>query len=139
MYERYTVIGVAFALTIIIFDFYLLRKRRIQGKGFVFWFIVGVILGLFSAVPPLYSLLNLLYGTEATISAVMATIFLFMLLILLYMHSRISELQSQLMKLAMEFSLIKHDQDQLSESQQELNPGTLKSKGFHQEMKRKDK
>ena len=112
---RYSLIGIVFALVIIFLDFYLLRKRKIQGKGFVFWFTVGVVLGLFSTVPILYSLLALLYGTEATISAVTATTFLFFLLVLLYMHSRISELQNLLMKLATEISLIKYDREHVEQ------------------------
>jgi len=103
-------VGTAFALAIILLDFYLLRKRKIQGKGFAFWFTVGVVLGLFSTVPYLFELLTLLYGTEELISAVTATGFLFFLLVFLYMHSRISELQNLVMKLAMELSLIKHGQ-----------------------------
>ncbi|NIU38408.1 DUF2304 family protein [Candidatus Bathyarchaeota archaeon] len=111
MWERYSVVGTAFALAIILLDFYLLRKRRIQGKGFAFWFTVGVALGLFSTVPYLFELLTLLYGTEELISAVTATGFLFFLLVFLYMHSRISELQNLVMKLAMELSLIQHDEE----------------------------
>jgi hypothetical protein len=108
-------VGTAFALAIILVDFYLLRRRKIQGKGFAFWFTVGVVLGLFSTVPYLFELLTLLYGTEELISAVTATGFLFFLLVFLYMHSRISELQNLVMKLTMELSLIKHDQKQVQQ------------------------
>lgn len=126
MLERYTLIGVAFAIVIIFLDFYLLRKRKIQGKGFVFWFTVGVVLGLFSTVPFLYSLLTSIYGTQETISAVTATTFLFFLLILLYMHSRISELQNLLMKLATEISLIKYDREHVEQESTKLNPKNTK-------------
>jgi len=115
LWERYSVIGVAFALAVIILDFYLLRKRKIQGKGFVFWFTVGVVLGLFSTVPFLFELLALVYGTEELVSAVTATGFLFFLLVLLYMHSKISELHTLLMKLAMEISVIKYDREQMEQ------------------------
>ena len=126
MLERYTLIGIVFALVIISLDFYLLRKRKIQGKGFVFWFTVGIVIGLFSMVPFLYSLLNFLYGTEATISAVTATTFLFFLLILLYQHSRISEMQNLLMKLATEISLIKYDREHVEQESTKLNPKKIK-------------
>jgi hypothetical protein len=116
LWERYSVIGVAFALTIILLDFHLLRKRKIQGKAFVFWFIVGVVLCLFSTVPVLFELLAMLYGTQEMVSAVTATGFLFFLLVFLYLHSRISELHSLLMKLTMEISLIKYDQRQMGRS-----------------------
>jgi hypothetical protein len=108
-------VGTAFALAIILLDFYLLRKRKIQGKGFAFWFTVGVVLGLFSTVPYLFELLTLLYGTEELISAVTATGFLFFLLVFLYMHSRISELQNLVMKLVMELSLIKHEREHVEQ------------------------
>jgi hypothetical protein len=115
LWERYSLIGTAFALAIILLDFYLLRKRKIEGKGFAFWFAVGVVLFLFSTVPFLYGLLVLFYGTQETISAVTATTFLFFLLVFLYMHSRISELQNLVMKLTMELSLIKHEQKQVQQ------------------------
>ena len=131
MFERYSVIGVVFALTIILLDFYLLRKRKIQGKGFVFWFIVGVVLGLFSTVPFLFGLLGLLYGTQELVSAVVATGFLFFLLVILYLHSKISELQSLLMKLAMEISLIKYEREQIEQESTKVKSENTK--------KRKDK
>lgn len=115
MWPRYSLIGVAFALAIILLDFYLLRKRKIQGKGFAFWFVVGIVLGLFSTVPFLFELLTLVYGTDELVSAVTATGFLFFLLVFLYLHSKVSELQSLLMKLTMEISLIKHDQEQMEQ------------------------
>jgi len=114
-------VGTAFALAIILLDFYLLRKRKLQGKGFAFWFTVGVVLGLFSTVPYLFELLTLLYGTEELISAVTATGFLFFLLIFLYMHSRISELQNLVMKLTMELSLIRHEQKQVQQESTRVN------------------
>jgi len=129
LFERYSVIGVAFALIIIILDFYLLKKRKIQGKGFVLWFVVGVVLGLFSTVPFLFELLTLLYGTEELVSAVVATGFLFFLLVFLYLHYRISELQNLLMKLTMELSLIKHDREQVQqESTKVKSENTKKQK-----------
>ena len=131
MWERYSVIGVVFALIIILLDFYFLRKRKIQGKGFVFWFIVGVVLGLFSTVPFLFELLTLLYGTEELISAVTVTGFLFFLIVFLYLHSRISELHSLLMKLAMEISLVKYDREQMEQKSTKVkseNPKKQKDK-----------
>jgi len=131
LFERYSVIGVAFALAIILLDFYLLKKRRIQGRSFALWFTIGVVLALFSTVPFLYSLLMSLYGTQEAISAVTATAFLFFLLMLLYLHTRISELQSLLMKLAMEISLIKHDREQVEQESTKVKSENTK--------KRKDK
>jgi hypothetical protein len=112
MWEPYSLLGVLAAFILIAVDFYLLRKRKIQGRGFVLWFITGVILALFSAVPPLISLVGLLVGTEFTISAVVVIGFLFFLLVFFYLDYRISELRSQLMKLAMEVSVAKFTQKQ---------------------------
>jgi len=110
--ERYTLIGLAFSLTIMLLDFYLLRKRRIQGKGFVFWFIVGAVVGLFSTVPFLFELLTLFYGTEELVTAMTVTGFLFFLLMFFYLYYRLSELHSQLMKLATEISVAKFGKKQ---------------------------
>lgn len=112
MWERYSLIGVAFSLVLIILDFYLLRKRKINGKGFVLWFIIGTIVGLLSAVPPLVSFVDFIFGTEFTISAFMGAGFLFFLLAIFYLYYKISELHSMLMKLAMEVSVAKHSQKQ---------------------------
>ena len=124
MLSNYSVIGLLFALLILVMDFYLLKKRKIEGRGFVFWFITGVVLALFSGVPTLFSLFLLLFGTEQLISAVMATGFFFFLIAFFYIHYRISELQSQLMKLTMEISVAKYGQQQCGPSDTPpRNPG----------------
>ena len=129
MESRYSLIGLLFALCILAMDFYLLRKRKIEGRGFVFWFITGIVLGLFSGVPALFSLFLVLFGTEELISAVMATGFFFFLLAFFYIHYRISELHSQLMKLAMEISVAKYGQKQSGRSDIVLgNPGKKRKK-----------
>lgn len=135
MWERYSIIGAVFALAIILLDFYLLRKRKIQGKGFVFWFIVGVVLGLFSTVPFLFELLAWLYGTEELVSAVAATGFLFFLIVFLYLHSRISELHTLLMKLTMEISLIKYDREQIEQKPTKVKSENLKKQKEENERK----
>jgi hypothetical protein len=112
MWQPYSLLGVLAAFILIVLDFYLLRKRKIQGRGFVLWLVTGVVLALFSAVPPLISLVSLLVGTEFTISAVVAVGFLFFILVFFYLDYRISELRSQLMKLAMEVSVSKFTQTQ---------------------------
>jgi hypothetical protein len=112
MWQPYSLLGVLAALILIAVDFYLLRKRKVQGRGFVLWFVTGVVLALFSAIPPLISLVNLLVGTEFTISAVVAVGFLFFVFIFFYLDYRISELRSHLMKLAMEVSVAKFGEKQ---------------------------
>jgi len=74
---------------------------------------------VFSAVPPLISLVNLLVGTEFTISAVVAVGFFFFILVFFYLDYRISELHSQLMKLAMEVSVAKFGERQCDPSDPE--------------------
>jgi len=85
-----------------------------QGKGFVFWFIVAVVVGLFSTVPYLFELLTLFYGTEYLVTAITVTGFLFFLLMFFYLYYRLSELHSQLMKLAMEISVAKYSRKRSS-------------------------
>ena len=116
MFERYSLIGIVFFLTIIVLDFYVLRKRKIQGKAFVLWFIIGLTIGLFSTVPFLFELLTIVYGTTELVSAVTATGFLFLLLMIFYLYYRLSEIHSQLMKLAMEISVSKYGQKQTVQS-----------------------
>lgn len=108
MLERYSLVGLAFSLTILLLDFYLLRKRKIQGKGFVFWFVISTIVGLFSTVPFLFELLILFYGTQELLTALTVTGFFFFLLMFFYLYYQLSELHSQMMKLAMEISVAKY-------------------------------
>lgn len=112
MWERYSLIGIVFCIVLIILDFYLLRKRKINGKGFVLWFIIGMVVGLLFAVPPLLSFVYLMFGTEFTISAFVATGFLFFLFLSFYLYYKISELHGLLMKLAMEMSVAKYSKEQ---------------------------
>lgn len=120
MFERFSLIGIGFSVAIIVMDFYVLRKRRVQGKAFVLWFMIGLIVGLFSSVPYLFELLTILFGTQQLASAVTATGILFLLLMVFYLHYRLSEIQSQLMKLAMETSVAKYDPKQTA--QNTVNP-----------------
>ncbi len=108
-------------LFLLVLDLYLLRARKIQDRAFVLWFIVGVVLALFSAIPPLVSLISLLVGTEFMISAVVGVGFLFFILIFFYLDYRIAELRTQVMKLVMEISVAKFEKKR-------SNPNDLKSK-----------
>ena len=108
MWERYSLVGIAFSLVIVFLDFYLLRKGKIQGRNFVIWFIVGVLLGLFSAVPPLFGLIFIFFGTQNTVNAIMAAGFLFFLIAIFYLNYRLSEIHSLVTKLAMEISVAKY-------------------------------
>jgi hypothetical protein len=121
MWQPYSLIGFLVASLLIILDFYLLRKRKIEGRAFVLWFIVGAVLALFSAVPPLVSLVYLIVGTELVVSTIVIVGFLFFLLVFFYLDYRISELRNKLMKLAMEVSVTKYGEKQ-------SNPRDLKAK-----------
>ncbi len=112
MWERYSLIGIVFSLVLIILDFYLLRKRKINGKGFVLWFIIGIVLSIVFAVPPVLSFVFLVFGTEFSISAFVATGFMFFLFLTFYLYYKISELRSLLMKLTMEVSVAKYSEKQ---------------------------
>ncbi len=125
MLERYTLVGLAFSLIIILSDLYLLRKRKIQGKGFVLWFLIGAVIGLFSTVPYFFELLVLFYGTQELVTALTVTGFLFFLLMFFYMYYRLSEIHSQLMKLAVELSAAKFSQKQTADSNCEQEDESL--------------
>jgi len=112
MLERYALIGIAFSLILIILNFYLLRKHKINGKGFVLWFITGAVIGLLSTVPSIAEFVFLMFGTEFTISAFVAAGFLFFLSLTFYLYYKISELRSLLMKLTIEVSIAKYSEKQ---------------------------
>lgn len=120
---NYSIIGLAVSAILIIVDFYLLRKRRLQGRGFVLWFIVGAVLGLFSAIPALFTLISVLFGTQNIVNAINAAGLLFFLLFFFYVYIRLSEMHTLLMKLAMEVSVKKYN-----DSEQEENEKTERRK-----------
>jgi len=126
MWERYALIGIVFSLILIVLDFYLLRKRKINGKGFALWFIVGIVVGLLSTVPPILSFVYLLFGTEISISAFMGAGFMFFLFLTFYLYYKMSELRSLLMKLTMEVSVSKYSRKQ--NEPKDLKPKRRKSK-----------
>ena len=86
LWERYSLVGIAFSIVIILLDFYLLRKRKIQGRSFLIWFIIGALLGLFSGVPPLFALIGIIFGTENIVNAIMAAGLLFFLVAIFYLN-----------------------------------------------------
>lgn len=114
MLERYSIIGLAFATILILADVMLLRKRKITGKIFVFWFVIGISVGVVSLAPVVLYLLSALFGAQFLLSSIIATGFSFFLLLFFYLHYKISELHSELMKLAMQISVVnygkKHDE-----------------------------
>jgi hypothetical protein len=114
LYERYSLIAFAVAFVIIFLDLYLLRKGKIQGRNFFLWIVIGLLLGLFSGVPPFLSILSLFLGTETLFNAVLASGLLFFLLAIFYLSYRISEMNSLLMKLAIEVSAKKYGETEQS-------------------------
>jgi hypothetical protein len=116
----YSVIGFVFALAIMLVDFYLLRKRRIGGRGFLLWLAIGIGIGIaFIAPAVFFSPLVSLFGAEYWLSGVTGAAFMFFLAMTFYLyvmtyyfHSRISELHDMLMKLTMEFSVRKRAEEQ---------------------------
>lgn len=108
----YLIIGIAVAILIIIIDFYLLRKNKMQGRGFLLWLIIGGVVGLFSAVPTLFGIFSWVFQTEAPVNAVMASGILFLLIAVFYIYYKLSEMHSLLMKLTMEVSVRKYNEQQ---------------------------
>jgi len=104
MLDRFSLIGIVFSILIIILDFFLLEKHKIHGRGFVLWLIIGILLGLFTGIPPLLIVFYAIFGTEFTPWIIVSASFLFFLLAIFYLYYRISEIHSLLMKLAMEVS-----------------------------------
>ena len=128
MLERYALIGIAISLVLIILDFYLLRKRKINGKGFVLWFIIGVGVGLIFAVPSTFWFLYYLFGTEGSISAFVGMGLMLFLFLTFYLYYKVSELHSLLMKLAAEVSVAEYSKKQSEPNDSELKKRKSKEK-----------
>ena len=126
MLERYSLIGVGVSLVIIFIDFYLLRRRKIGGRTFVFWLLVSAGLGLFSGAPPLLLFISTIFGTAYTISAIMGAGFLFFLSVFFFLDYRLYKLELQMSKLAMEFSVARY-------GKKRRNPSDTKNDGLKEE------
>lgn len=109
MWRRYLLVVLSLGLSIIVISFYLLRKRKIHDKAFVFWVLVGLVICLFSGIPSLLTLLYEILGTELAISSILVTGFMFFLTAIFYLHYKISELHGMVMKLAAEAAVAKHN------------------------------
>jgi hypothetical protein len=104
MLERYELIGLAFATILILADIMLLRKRKIEGKMFVFWFIIGIGVGFVSLAPFVLYFVMALFGAQFLLSSIIAAGFSFFLLLFFYLDYKISAIHSELMKLTVQFS-----------------------------------
>lgn len=105
--EGYVLLGLLFSLLLLILDFYLLKRRRINGFTFVVWLVVGVAIGTFAIVPTVYLVILRILGTEFAISAIVGVGFLSLLLITFYLHVLINDLRDKVMKLTAEVSALK--------------------------------
>jgi hypothetical protein len=108
----YSIIGIAVATLIVIVDFYLLRKEKMQGRGFLLWLLIGAVVGVFSAVPTLFGLISWVFQTQNPVNGIMASSILFLLIAVFYIYYKLSEMHSLLMKLAMEVSVRKYAEQQ---------------------------
>lgn len=96
---RYSIIGIAFSVFILMVDFYLLKKQKIDGATFARWFIIGIVLGVVSLVPTFLTFLYVLIGTEGLVSAVTISSFMVLLTLIFYLDYKINRLNDMLMKL----------------------------------------
>lgn len=105
MLERYSIIGLTFGLALLLINLILLRRRKIPGRIFAVWFIVGFSVCVVSVAPSVIYLITNLFGAEYSISAIVALGFSFFLFLFFYLHYKISELHTLLMKLTMQISV----------------------------------
>ena len=120
--RAYSIIGIAVSALLILINFYLLRKGKMQGRGFVLWLMVALVLGLFSGVTPLFELISIVFGTENVVNAIVAAGFLFFLLTAFYLYYRLTEIHSLLMRLAIEISAKKYSENKGQENQRDQTP-----------------
>ena len=104
--ERYALVGLLFSIFFLVIDFYLIKKRKINGSTFVLWLAISIGIGTFSVVPAVYLIILEIVGTEVLISAITAVGFLFLLLIIFYLHIMVNELRDKVLKLTAEVSAL---------------------------------
>lgn len=105
--ERYALIGLLFSACVLIADFYLIKKRKINVSTFAIWLVVSLAIGIFSIVPAISFIILKILGTEDLISAITATGFLSFLAIIFYLHIMINDLKDKILKLTAEVSSLK--------------------------------
>ena len=105
--ERYALIGLLFSACVLIADFYLIKKRKINASTFAIWLVISLAIGIFSIIPAISLIILKILGTEALISAITATGFLSLLAIIFYLHIMINDLKDKILKLTAEISSLK--------------------------------
>ena len=119
--ERYSIIGIIFSAIIILTSLYLLRKRKISGGTFTLWFIIGLILGVVSFVPAVWTLLYEVFGTDLLLSAVTAVGFMVLLLLIFYLDYQLNDLKDKMLKLTAKVSSDNYDREQMVDNTSEDN------------------
>ena len=110
--ERYALIGLLFSACVLIADFYLIKKRKINVSTFAIWLVISLAIGIFSIIPAISLIILKMLGTESLISAITATGFLSLLAIIFYLHIMINDLRDKVLKLTAEVSALKfNDKD----------------------------
>ena len=105
--ERYALIGLLFSACVLIADFYLIKKRKINVSTFAIWLVISLAIGIFSIIPAISLIILKMLGTESLISAITATGFLSLLAIIFYLHIMINDLRDKVLKLTAEISSLK--------------------------------
>ena len=106
MLPPYSLIGIAYGLFIIVADIILLRKRKMSGRMFLVWIVYGVVVCYVAVDTAIFSRITQILGVQYTLTGVVVAGFSIVSLMFLYLNYRIAELQSQLMKLAMNVSIV---------------------------------
>ena len=109
MLERYSIIGITFAVILVCIDLYLVKRRRIRAQTFTLWFMIAMAIGIFSTIPSLFEFLYIIFGTEALISSVTVVAFFSLLLLIFYLHFKLEELTVEVAKLVAEVSALQYD------------------------------
>ncbi len=106
MLPPYSLIGLAYGLFIITVNIILLRKRKMSGRMFLLWLFYGVVVCYVAVDTSIFSRITQLLGVQYTLTSVVVAGFAIVSIAFLYLNYKIAELQSQLMKLAMNVSIV---------------------------------
>ncbi len=118
------VLGVVGALLVVALVVEMLRRRFLRGKYAVLWLGLGLVIGIFAAVPEVLRRLSALLGVQVPANLLFFGAIIVLLLLAMQLSYESGRLEEETRTLAEEIGLLRLELDELRDSLGQLPPVT---------------